>query len=90
MLVAEFTLTENPANTTTSLIRTLCNAEDSVILGTWLQETDHRYVEDQLYSNSAAGSGALEHDPCCLYRPIMNVSNDLKQQFRNLQYYFIG
>lgn len=70
MLVAEFTLTENPANTTTSQLRTVCHADDSVILGTWLQETDHRTIEDQLQPNSAAGSGALEHDPCCLYRPV--------------------
>ncbi|CAG9828838.1 unnamed protein product [Diabrotica balteata] len=81
MLVAEFTLTENPANTTTSQLRTVCLANDSVILGTYLQETDHRTIEDQmepnrrtdgehLQPNSAAGSGALEHDPCCLYRQI--------------------
>lgn len=70
MLVAEFTLTENPANTTTSLLRAVCHADDSVILGTWLQETDHRTIEDQLQPNSAAGSGALEHDSCCLYRPL--------------------
>lgn len=48
MLVAEFTLTENPANTTTSLLRAMCHAEDSIILGTWLQETDHRSIEDQV------------------------------------------
>ncbi|XP_067647138.1 HEAT repeat-containing protein 5B isoform X4 [Eurosta solidaginis] len=69
MLVAEFTLSENPANTTNSLLRALCHGDDSIILGTWLQETDHRTIEDQLQPNSAAGSGALEHDPCCLYRP---------------------
>ncbi|XP_048508039.1 HEAT repeat-containing protein 5B isoform X2 [Athalia rosae] len=70
MLVSEFTLTENPGNTTTSLLRMVCHADDSVILGTWLQETDHRTIEDQLQPNSAAGSGALEHDSCCLYRPV--------------------
>ncbi|XP_046742187.1 HEAT repeat-containing protein 5B isoform X2 [Diprion similis] len=81
MLVSEFTLTENPGNTTTSLLRIVCHADDSVILGTWLQETDHRTIEDQmepnrradsehLQPNSAAGSGALEHDSCCLYRPV--------------------
>lgn len=48
MLVSEFTLTENPANTTTSLLRDMCNADDSIILGTWLQETDHRTIEDQV------------------------------------------
>ncbi|XP_015601934.1 HEAT repeat-containing protein 5B isoform X2 [Cephus cinctus] len=81
MLVSEFTLTENPGNTTTSLLRVVCHANDSVILGTWLQETDHRTIEDQmepnrradlehLQPNSAAGSGALEHNSCCLYRPV--------------------
>ncbi|XP_060537015.1 HEAT repeat-containing protein 5B isoform X2 [Cylas formicarius] len=86
MLVAEFTLTENPANTTTSQLRVVCHADDSVILGTWLQETDHRNIEDQmepnrrsdgehLQPNSAAGSGALEHDPCCLYRQTPSNEN---------------
>ncbi|TMW51951.1 hypothetical protein DOY81_002941 [Sarcophaga bullata] len=75
MLISEFTLAENPANTTNSLLRNLCHADDSVILGTWLQETDHRIIEDQLQPNSAAGSGALEHDPCCLYRVGGNSSN---------------
>ncbi|XP_043481711.1 HEAT repeat-containing protein 5B isoform X2 [Leptopilina heterotoma] len=81
MLVSEFTLTDNPGNTTTSMLRAVCHANDSVILGTWLQETDHRTIEDQmepnrradlehLQPNSAAGSGALEHNSCCLYRPV--------------------
>lgn len=48
MLVAEFALTENPANTTTSQLRVVCHADDSVILGTWLQETDHKTIEDQV------------------------------------------
>lgn len=48
MLVSEFTLTENPANTTTSLLRDMCNADDSIILGTGFQERDHRNIEDQV------------------------------------------
>ncbi|XP_076262348.1 HEAT repeat-containing protein 5B isoform X3 [Rhynchophorus ferrugineus] len=68
MLVAEFTLTENPANTTTSQLKSVCHADDSILLSTWLQETDHGTIEDQLQAHSAAGSGALEHDPCCLFR----------------------
>lgn len=48
MLIAEFTLTENQANTTNSLIRELCHSDDSIILGTWLQETDHITIEDQV------------------------------------------
>lgn len=48
MLVSEFTLTDNPANTTNSLLRDLCHADDSIILGTWLEETEHRNIEDQV------------------------------------------
>uniref|UniRef100_A0A2R5LHZ4 HEAT repeat-containing protein 5B n=1 Tax=Ornithodoros turicata TaxID=34597 RepID=A0A2R5LHZ4_9ACAR len=81
LLVAEFTLTENQANTTTSLLRSLCHSDDSVILGSWLQDTDHKAVEDQmepnrkadksfLQPNSASGSGALEHDWTVLYQSL--------------------
>ncbi|XP_051936742.1 HEAT repeat-containing protein 5B [Hippocampus zosterae] len=66
-LVAEFTLTDNPSNTTTSLLRSLCHYDDSVLMGSWLQETDHKSIEDQLQPNSASGSGALEHDPSSIY-----------------------
>lgn len=47
-LVAEFTLADNPAMTTTSLLRTVCHKDDSILLGSWLQETDHKAVEDQV------------------------------------------
>ncbi|XP_022085919.1 HEAT repeat-containing protein 5B-like [Acanthaster planci] len=66
-LVAEFTLTDNAANTTTSLLRSLCHENDSIILQSWITETDHKSVELQLQPNSASGSGALEHDPSSLY-----------------------
>ncbi|XP_077993059.1 HEAT repeat-containing protein 5B-like [Glandiceps talaboti] len=66
-LVAEFTLTDNPANTTTSLLRNVCHQDDSIILQSWLQETDHKSIEMQLQPNSASGSGALEHDPSSIY-----------------------
>ncbi|CAH2250081.1 HEAT repeat-containing 5B [Pelobates cultripes] len=66
-LVSEFTLTDNSSNTTTSLLRSLCHYDDSVLLGSWLQETDHKSIEDQLQPNSASGSGALEHDPSSIY-----------------------
>ena len=61
-LVTEFTLSNTLANTTTSLLRTMCHHDDSILLGSWLEETDHQDVEEQLQPNSAAGSGALEHD----------------------------
>lgn len=66
-LVAEFTLAENPAMTTTSLLRTVCHKDDSILLGSWMQETDHKFVEEQLQTNSASGSGSLEHDASCIF-----------------------
>ena len=36
-LVAEFTLTDNPANTTTSFLQSLCNQDDGVLLGSWMK-----------------------------------------------------
>ena len=59
-LVAEFTLTDNPANTTTSLLRSMCHVDDSVILGSWLQETDHKAIEDQVTHETYEGLGMLE------------------------------
>uniref|UniRef100_A0A4W4FK10 HEAT repeat-containing protein 5B n=1 Tax=Electrophorus electricus TaxID=8005 RepID=A0A4W4FK10_ELEEL len=69
-LVAEFTLTDNSANTTTSLLRSLCHYDDSVLMGSWLQETDHKSIEDQVTHLCAFTSrvcGALEHDPSSIY-----------------------
>uniref|UniRef100_A0AAR2J054 HEAT repeat-containing protein 5B n=1 Tax=Pygocentrus nattereri TaxID=42514 RepID=A0AAR2J054_PYGNA len=65
-LVAEFTLTDNSANTTTSLLRSLCHYDDSVLMGSWLQETDHKSIEDQV-TFLCSSSGALEHDPSSIY-----------------------
>ena len=66
--MAEFTLAENPANTTTSLLQQQCEPDGSaVLLHPDLQDSDYYLLQQQLLPNSAAGSGALEHDPCSLY-----------------------
>ncbi len=74
-LVAEFTLTDNSSNTTTSLLRSVCHDNDSVLLGNWLQETDYQMIEEQLQPNSASGSGALEHDETFLYRRDISLTS---------------
>lgn len=51
LLVSEFTLAENVANTTTSLLRNICHQDNEIILGSWIQETDHKLFEDQLEPN---------------------------------------
>uniref|UniRef100_A0AAX7VGZ4 HEAT repeat-containing protein 5B n=1 Tax=Astatotilapia calliptera TaxID=8154 RepID=A0AAX7VGZ4_ASTCA len=59
-LVAEFTLTDNSANTTTSLLRSLCHYDDSVLMGSWLQETDHKSIEDQGLAENKSTLGPEE------------------------------
>uniref|UniRef100_A0A094ZDV1 HEAT repeat-containing protein 5B n=1 Tax=Schistosoma haematobium TaxID=6185 RepID=A0A094ZDV1_SCHHA len=67
-LVAEFTLTDNVANVTTSLLKSLSCSEDSITLGSCLQDTDQRLLEEQLQSTILNNSPrALEHDPSYLY-----------------------
>lgn len=66
-LVGEFTMTDRKGAVTTSLLQKLCHKDDSILLGSWMQDTDHRDVEEQLQANSASGSGALEHDTSCIY-----------------------
>lgn len=48
LLVSEFTLAENAANTSTSMLSTFCYTDDYVLLGSWSQETDQRFIEDQV------------------------------------------
>ena len=67
--VSEFSLADGQSSTSTSLLRSLCHSDDSVILGTRFQDTEEAAIEDQLLANSASGSGAIEHDPCSLFRP---------------------
>ena len=47
-VVAEFTLSDNLASTTTSLLRSVCHRDDSILLGSWLEETDHQEVEEMV------------------------------------------
>ncbi|CAH1726558.1 unnamed protein product [Aphis gossypii] len=74
LLVSEFTLAENPANTVTSKLRYVCKNEEGILLGICpVQHSHHQTIEDQLIQNNAIGSGALEHDPRYLY---LSVSKD--------------
>ncbi|CAG2165004.1 unnamed protein product, partial [Oppiella nova] len=85
LLVSEFTLMESVAITTSSLLRSFCHSDDDTILGSWLQETDHKAIEDQVLNRSFAkslklekeflqpntsGFGAIEHDSTHLYKSL--------------------
>ncbi|KAF2363792.1 Armadillo-type fold [Trinorchestia longiramus] len=66
LLVSEFTLAESGANTSSSLLRSICAAHHAPLLSPALHHPDLNALEEQLHSNSA--TGALEHDPTSLYR----------------------
>ncbi|KAH9644033.1 hypothetical protein HF086_004294 [Spodoptera exigua] len=73
LLAAELAGSADPsgANVATGTLRNAMHPRDTILLGEegWIYDTDHADIEDQLMSPlSASGSGALEHDPCCLYR----------------------
>ncbi|KAF9416302.1 hypothetical protein HW555_006256 [Spodoptera exigua] len=73
LLAAELAGSADPsgANVATGTLRNAMHPRDTILLGEegWIYDTDHAEIEDQLMSPlSASGSGALEHDPCCLYR----------------------
>ncbi|XP_038637209.1 HEAT repeat-containing protein 5A isoform X2 [Scyliorhinus canicula] len=66
-LVAELTLADNQMFAATFLLPSLCHQDDALLLGAWLQETDHRFIEEQLKLGGILGGGSLEHDPFTIY-----------------------
>ncbi|XP_072123379.1 HEAT repeat-containing protein 5A isoform X1 [Mobula birostris] len=66
-LIAELTLADNQMFAATFLLPSLCHQDDALLLGAWLQETDHRFIEDQLKLGGVLGGGSLEHDPFKIY-----------------------
>ncbi|XP_051881474.1 HEAT repeat-containing protein 5A isoform X2 [Pristis pectinata] len=66
-LIAELTLADNQMFAATFLLPSLCHQDDALLLGSWLQETDHRFIEEQLKLGGVLGGGSLEHDPFNIY-----------------------
>ena len=54
--------------TSTSLLASVCHQDDLLLLGGDIPDKLETFLEEQLQPLSAAGSIALEHDPCWLYR----------------------
>ncbi|NWH78927.1 HTR5A protein, partial [Piaya cayana] len=66
-LVADLTVPDSQIDASTFLLPPLCHENDLLLLGPLLQETDHRFIEEQLlFGNSIAG-GSLEYDPYSIY-----------------------
>ncbi|XP_041070429.1 HEAT repeat-containing protein 5A isoform X2 [Carcharodon carcharias] len=66
-LIAELTLADNQLFAATFLLPSLCHQDDALLLGAWLQETDHRFIEEQLKLGGILGGGSLEHDSFTIY-----------------------
>ncbi|XP_052754160.1 HEAT repeat-containing protein 5B isoform X2 [Galleria mellonella] len=73
LLAAELAGSADPngATVATGMLRSAMHPRDTILLGEegWIYDTDQADIEEQLVSPlSASGSGALEHDPCFVFR----------------------
>ncbi|KFQ33845.1 HEAT repeat-containing protein 5A, partial [Merops nubicus] len=66
-LVADLTVPDSQINASTFLLPPLCHENDLVLLGPLLQETDHRFIEEQLLLGNSIAGGSLEYDPHSIY-----------------------
>ncbi|XP_060243460.1 HEAT repeat-containing protein 5A isoform X2 [Meriones unguiculatus] len=66
-LSAELTAPETQAAASACLLPALCHPSDLLILSPVLQETDHRFIEEQLLLGSGIACGSLEYDPYSIY-----------------------
>lgn len=66
-LAAELTAPDAQAAASTCLLPALCHPDDLLILSPLLQETDHRFIEEQLLLGNGVACGSLEYDPYSIY-----------------------
>ncbi|NXA51387.1 HTR5A protein, partial [Nothocercus julius] len=66
-LVADLTLPDSQIDASTFLLPPLCHENDLLLLGPLLQETDHRFIEEQLLLGNNVAGGSLEYDPYSVY-----------------------
>ncbi|KPL97673.1 hypothetical protein QR98_0002980, partial [Sarcoptes scabiei] len=72
LIVSDLMLTENVVNTSSSFICNLIQTNCDIILGTWIKETEHGFIEDQIQNHLLTGVGSIEYDPTILFK----LSND--------------
>ncbi|KAF5925805.1 hypothetical protein HPG69_002256 [Diceros bicornis minor] len=66
-LAADLTAPDTQVAAFTFLLPPLCHQEDLLILSPLLQETDHRFIEEQLLLGNGIACGSLEYDPYSIY-----------------------
>ncbi|XP_021099488.1 HEAT repeat-containing protein 5A isoform X6 [Heterocephalus glaber] len=73
-LAADLTAPDIQVAASTFLLPPLCHHDDLLILSPLLQETDHRFIEEQLLLGNGVACGSLEYDPYSIYEK--NVEGD--------------
>ncbi|XP_054433890.1 HEAT repeat-containing protein 5A isoform X2 [Pteronotus mesoamericanus] len=66
-LVADLTAPDIQVAASTFLLPPLCHQDDLLLLSPLLQETDHRFIEEQLLFSNGIACGSLEYDPYSVY-----------------------
>ncbi|KAM5176091.1 HEAT repeat-containing protein 5A isoform 6-T7 [Callospermophilus lateralis] len=66
-LAADLTASDIQVAASTFLLPPLCHQDDLLILSPLLQETDHRFIEEQLLLGNGGACGSLEYDPYSIY-----------------------
>ncbi|KAF1612658.1 UNVERIFIED_CONTAM: HEAT repeat-containing protein 5A, partial [Eudyptes pachyrhynchus] len=69
-LVADLTVPDSQIDASTFLLPPLCHENDLLLLGPLLQETDHRFIEEQLLLGNSIAGGSLEYDPYSIYEKV--------------------
>ncbi|XP_033621011.1 HEAT repeat-containing protein 5A isoform X2 [Fukomys damarensis] len=62
-LAADLTAPDIQVAASTFLLPSLCHHDDLLMLSPLLQETDHRFIEEQLLLGNGVACGSLEYDP---------------------------
>uniref|UniRef100_A0A8C3YRM5 HEAT repeat-containing protein 5A n=1 Tax=Catagonus wagneri TaxID=51154 RepID=A0A8C3YRM5_9CETA len=66
-LAADLTAPDIQVAASAFLLPPLCHQDDLLILSPLLQETDHRFIEEQLLLGNGIACGSLEYDPYSIY-----------------------
>ncbi|NXJ17877.1 HTR5A protein, partial [Dicrurus megarhynchus] len=66
-LVTDLTVPDSQIDASAFLLPPLCHENDLLLLGPLLQETDHRFIEEQLLLGNSIAGGSLEYDPYSIY-----------------------
>ncbi|XP_069882496.1 HEAT repeat-containing protein 5A isoform X3 [Dipodomys merriami] len=69
-LTADLTAPDIQVAASSCLLPPLCHQDDLLILSPLLQETDHKFIEEQLLLGNGVACGSLEYDPYSIYEDI--------------------